>query len=156
MIATDLRSTSIRHVCFNDVGDTAERRLAATAFLVEATSNEWHTLWARWCYKSAECREPLFHKWEHLGGWLVQVGEVVGRPIVVSLNWDRLDGFLVCQWQATSELVDYKMIHEWLDRHFTAKTKDGRHAQCDAANFHSLVIEFDSQKSASKPLSPRG
>lgn len=140
--ATTNCSTSIRHVAFGDEGDTAESRLQVTNFLVESTSHEWHTLWARWCSKSDECREPLFTNWEQLGGWGVRVGALAGRPVVISLNWDRLDGFLVCSWEATSEVVDYKMVNEWLDRHFKGKTKDGRNARCNTANFHHCAFEF--------------
>ena len=134
---------TIRHVALIDDGDTAETRLSVTNFLIEATSNEWHTLWSRWCKQSIECREPLITKWEQLGGWGVQVGVLHGRPIVVSLNWDRLDGFLVCQWEPTSQLVDYQMIEEWLEKHYTTTTHDGRRAACDAINFHQLALEFD-------------
>ena len=136
----------IRHVVFHDIGDTAESRLKSTDFLVEATHNEWHTLWSRWCRRSDECREPLFDNWEQLGGWLVTVGRLDGRPVCISLNWDRLDGFLVCNWEATSELVDYKMVNAWLDKHFTGKTKDGRRARCNAANFHQCVHAFEDWK----------
>ena len=138
--------SSIRHVAFNDDGDTAESRLKVTRFLVEATGNEWHTLWARWCGKSQECREPIVDEWEQLGGWGICIGKLDSRPVVVSLNWDRLDGFLVCQWEATSEVVDYKMVNEWLDRHFSGETRDGRRARCNAMNFHHCAGEFEDWK----------
>lgn len=135
-------STTVRHVAFSDPGDTAESRLADTRFLVEATTNEWHTLWSRWCIDSQECREPVFSTWEQLGGWSIQVGTLDKRPIVVSLNWDKLNGFLVCQWEPTSELVDYKMIEAWIDRYYCSKTKDGRRARCNASNFHFCTHEI--------------
>lgn len=136
----------IEHIAFHDKDDTAESRLKVTDFLVEATHNEWHMLWSRWCSDSNECREPIFKKWEQLGGWLVTVGKLDGRPVCISLNWDRLDGFLVCDWEATSEVVDYKMVNKWLDEHFSGKTKDGRRARCNAQNFHLCTHEFRNRK----------
>lgn len=141
-----MNSRAIRHIAFGDSGDTAESRLKVTDFLIEATNNEWHTLWSKWCKKSDECRKPIFENWEQLGGWGIKVGSVDRRPIVICLNWDRLDGFLVCQWEATSELVDYKMIDEWLRKHFTNTMSDGRRASCNASNFHHLSWEFEDWK----------
>lgn len=143
-------SRSIRHVAFHDEGDTAEGRLAATRFLLEATGNEAHTLWERWCGQSNECRDPIIAKWEQLGGWLITVGKINERPIAVSLDFNRLDGFLICVWEGTSELVDYKMIKDWLSQHFHAKTTDGRRAWCNASNFHHLTGELAKFKAATK------
>ena len=141
-----LTAKSIRHLAWGDKDDTAEDRLTVTHYLVEATHCEWHTFWARWCKDSQECRDPIFNKWEQLGGWGITVGHIGQRPIVVSLNWDRLDGFLVCQWEGTSELVDYKMIEEWLDKHYTRTCHDNRPARSNASNLFSLVREFDKWK----------
>ena len=145
-----LNAQSIRSVAFGDEVDTAEERLKVTQFLVEATNNEWHTFWARWCKKSQECREPLVHNWEQLGGWTVTVDLLEGRPICISLNWDRLDGFLVCQWEAVSELVDHKLIEEWLDKYYTGKTNDGRRARCNSSNFHHCIHELEAWKKSSR------
>lgn len=141
-----LTAKSIRHLAWGDKDDNAENRLAVTDYLVEATNHEWFTLWARWCKYSQECREPIFKKWEQLGGCGITIGCLDKRPVVVSLNWDRLDGFLVCQWEATSQLVDYKMIEEWLDKHYTRIASDNRPASCNASNFHSCVREFEKWK----------
>jgi len=117
-------------------------KLKETIFLVEATSNEWHVLWSRWCKESKECWEPVIKKWEQLGGWLLTIGHLEDRPVCVSLTFDRLDGFLVCSWEATSEVVDYKMINEWFDKHYSSVTRDGRRARCNFANFHHCTYEI--------------
>lgn len=124
----------------------AESRLKDTRFLIEATDNEWHTLWVHWCSKSLECREPLFEVWEQLGGWLVTVGTLDDRPVCISLNFDRLDGFLVCIWNATSEVVDYKAINDWFDKHYHAVRMGGGRARCNAANFHICTFEIADRK----------
>ena len=138
-----LDAHNIQHVAFDGEGDTAERRLEVTNFLVEATHNEWHMLWSRWCAESRECCKPLVKNWEQLGGWLVTIGHLMNRPIVISLQWNRLDGFLVCNWTPTSQLVDHQMIDEWFEKHFTNKTKDGRPAICNAMNFHHCIQEME-------------
>lgn len=114
--------------------DNAESRLLVTDYLVEATSCERFDIWCKWCKDSNECSRPEVDKWEQMNGWLVQVGELYGRTINITLTWDNLDGFLVCFWEAVSELVDYKMVDEWLDEHF--KKKD---ATCNAMNFHNCI-----------------
>jgi hypothetical protein len=141
-----MTTCEIRHVAFGDKGDNAESRLAVTQFLVKATSNEWQMLWEQFCSQSTTCRDPLINKWEQLGGWLATVGSLRNRPVCISLHWCRLDGFLVCQWDATSELVDFKIIREWLGRHFSTKTIDQRPATCDAANFHHCLHEIEAWK----------
>jgi hypothetical protein len=120
-----------------------ESQLAGSQFLIEATVCEWHELWAAWYRGSQRRIAPHFNQWVNLDGWGVQVGELFGRPVCISIQMCLLDGFLVAVWYPVSNLVDYSMIWEWLDKHFTTKTEDGRLAACDAMNFHHCVIQFD-------------
>lgn len=134
---------NFRHVCWHDEGDTAETRLKETLFCVKATSFEEYTLRSRWCVESPENQEPLFEKWEQLGGWGVTVGELDGRPVCVSMDWVRMDGHLIMFWEAVSQVVDQLQVEEWFAEHFTGTWGGGRRAVTDASNFHFAVAAID-------------
>jgi len=119
----------------NFENDTAENRLKKTKFLVEANSFEQHCLWKEYVHTATT---PL--KWEQMNGWLVTVNERKGRPICICLSWNRVNGHLVCFWNATSQLVDYKLIDKWLKENYDQKWDEGRRpATCDAQNFHHCI-----------------
>ena len=128
---------NLKHALCNQEGDSIESRLAETDYLVEATSNEWFSLWDRWCEKSRHHWEPVFKEWEQLGGWLTSIGEINDRPIAIELNWTKLDGFLVCNWEATSQLVDYVMINKWITENY---------GRTHYNNSHSLITKFKEWK----------
>lgn len=143
---------NLRHAILGDEGDTVEARLSQTRFLVEASQNEWFQLWSQYCRDSLDHRPPApINEWKQLGGWIIQVGQLGGRPVCVQFNWDCLDGFLVCQWGPTSELVDYKMIRQWIDEHYDRKTYEGRSARCDSPNIHNMLQELRQWKMEGEP-----
>lgn len=147
----------IRHVTFHDEGDTAEARLKVTLFCVEATHFEQHMLWSRWSADSLEKFKLLFVKWEQLGGWAVTVGQLDNRPVVVSMDWARIDGHLVMFWCACSQVTDAKQADDWFTRNFTGTWGGGRRAMCDASNFHhaeQAIKEFRSKSHQSSPHPP--
>lgn len=126
----------MKHTKESNRMDTAESRLRETKWLLEATDFEWFTLWERWCKESSTCREPLFAKCEQLNGWLVTCGYGPDcRPINISMQWNKLDGMLVCCWEPVSQLVDHLVIEGWLTHHYSM-TFNGRNATSDAQNFH--------------------
>lgn len=116
--------------------NTAESRLAKTLFIVEATSFEQYCLWEK--YASTSSIYNL--TWAQMDGWLVTVGKLHGRSICISTRWVKIEKRLVMFWEATSQLVDHKMIENWLDEHFQGTYDKGlRRASCDANNFHHCV-----------------
>ena len=91
--------------------------------LVEATDFERHTLW--------HCHERV--NWKDDGiGYGHQIGTLNERPIFVAFNFATIDGKRICFWHATSSLVDYDMIEEWL------KTNLKYNNKVDANNFHNV------------------
>lgn len=144
--------------------DTAETRLAATFFVVEADSFAQHTFWAQHAEdslhppwdKRKNCRayEPL--EWEQVSsGWDVYVGEIAKRDIYISVNWARIEGQLVCFWYPTSQAVDTLKCEAWIDAHFTGRYDGGhRKATCDAMNFKhclSAIREANKTLESSQP-----
>lgn len=67
------------------------------------------------------------------GGPLITVGQVDGRPVVISLNVVIIRGHRVMYYNATSQLVDYKMIDEYLEQMWPGVAKT------DALNIHNVL-----------------
>ena len=122
------------------LNDTAESRLKKTFFIVEATSFEQSCLWRDYCSRSDKPRYDV-HTWVSISpGWMIHISEINDRPCCISTTWYKIDGKLVMFWYPCSELVDYKLIEEWLEKNFTG-TYDGgsRRASIDADNFHNCI-----------------
>lgn len=120
--------------------ESVEDRLKETFFIVEATNFEHHALWLQYS-KQGEHRlkNPVDWQQVHDGRW-VQLGTIDNRPIGMSLNWAWVDGFLICFYSGTSQLFDWKMADEFLEKHFKGKWDRGtRRAECDAQNFHHVI-----------------
>lgn len=95
--------------------------------LTEATDFEVHCLWLGYHERG---------KWtEHILGNVVTVGAWTGRPIVVAFRYADYNGQRLCFWHATSQLVDYEIVREFLDKAFPNVPRT------DAANFHNVLAE---------------
>jgi len=107
-------------------------KLDEVVFVVEATSYEHQALWLR------------YHKrldWEQISeGRGHNIGEIGGRPIWVSLQYAKLDGFYVLFWYTTSPVADTLQMEKWLDEHCNPTWDNGRRrARTDANNFHHVL-----------------
>lgn len=122
-------------------------RLAATSFMVNATSFEKHCLWTEFSTKGSQhllnknVQDALDKRpkleWKQLSGIVVQVSCLDGRPVNLSLFWDIIDGHYICFYDCCSQVVDWAMIDKWLDDNYHGKWAKGtRKAHCDAQNFH--------------------
>ncbi len=120
--------------------DTIEDRLAQTFFIVKATSFEHSSLWLQYA-KDGEPRLENALDWKQIsdGRW-IQLGVIDNRPIIMSFYWAWIDGFLICFYDGTSQLFDWKMADEFLEKHFKGKWDRGtRRAECNAMNFHHVI-----------------
>jgi hypothetical protein len=102
--------------------DTTEEQLVKnTCLIVEANSYERLTLWERWAVKA---------EWvEHRQDWMLEIGKYNKRAVCVCCFWATIRGVVVLFLDATSELVDWKMIDAWLKEKFPGVRK------VDAMNF---------------------
>lgn len=137
--------------------DTAENRLKHTFYLVEADSFAQHVLWARHAADSRETTiwnptgKPAYEpvQWEQeCSGWGVQVGELAGMPLMIGVNWARIEGRWVCFWYQMSAVTDCRRSEEWLTAHFPrfCRTPEGEPMSCDAAAFHSCLSAIEAAK----------
>lgn len=114
-------------------------RLEKCEFLIEATRTEEHFLWKECVQEFKWCSDK---QWEQGHGNVVRVGEIGDRPVNLTLTWNKIKGIPVCFYDCCSQVVDWKMIEEWLDKNFTRKY-NGRRAICDAMNFSHCMNYID-------------
>lgn len=112
--------------------NSLEEGLKQTFGLIEATSAERQHIWERWS------KDKGF-TWEQQGGFFVTVGILLERPICISVLFVRINGKLILFWYATSELVDYVMITEWLKKNLP----DVYHRRSDATNCAHVLNYLD-------------
>ncbi len=109
-------------------------------FLVESTSYEQHNLWLDWSRDSIWKRPSptvLEVSWKQDRGYTVEIGRIDKRPICVNISYDYISGKKIMFYDGCSELIDNKMIEEWLKHNFTRMWDKGtRWSQCNAQNFH--------------------
>jgi hypothetical protein len=120
-------------------------RWLATRYLVEATSYEKH---AAWCFRAKQSPWKYdLHamndvEWVQTSpGYNWKVGELAGKLVHVNLQWDYIDGALVCFWEPTSRVVDYDMIEAWLKKKFPNAA-----FWTNALNFYNVVIDIKEKR----------
>lgn len=112
-------------------------------FLIEASNNEQHSLWKEFHYQPHP--KMLFVKnWEQISmGRMIQIGSIDDRPITVSMFYAKLNGHKVMFYYGCSQLVDHKMIEDWIQMYTldVIRYDNGyRWAHCDAMNFHNCLL----------------
>ncbi len=105
--------------------------------LVEATSYEAHNLWLLSWAMGGEgyYGKNYLRSWEQCSmGFWSKIGELAGRPVCVSVEYSRINGFWIGFWTPTSQVVDTLMIEAWLK-----KTFPNVRSTSDAGNFHNCI-----------------
>lgn len=75
---------------------------------IEATSAEYSLLWDR-------LRNEV--SWDsNLSGMMLTIGELAGCPVSLSLHTAVVGGRKIVFYNACSQVVDHKMVREWMDR----------------------------------------
>jgi hypothetical protein len=119
------------------MSDTMKEFLKDVVGVVEATSYEALCLWR-------EQHKEKSKSWESdNGGYLPTVGELDGRPVVISLFVNTVDGHPILFMEPTSQVVDHQMIQKWLMDHLPStafiQRDDGQHLNMvNAMNFHNV------------------
>lgn len=127
------------------------RKFDKVVYFVEATSFEHHSLWKRDCHD-----EKIISNWEQDIGHGIRVGKVGKHEVWVNFMFSKLDGQMVCFYNATSQVVDHTMVENWIKKNCPVKTSDGRWAMCDADNFHHAIHRIEEiNENAAKALLDR-
>jgi predicted nucleotide-binding protein (sugar kinase/HSP70/actin superfamily) len=109
--------------------------MSQVKFFVEANSYEMFKLWQENKNYDIPC------KWdEHHSGFGFTIGRISNRPIVLTFSFATLDDSLVCFYTSSSQLVDHKMIEDFIEFCWPIKYDHGhRRAMTDAQNFHHCI-----------------
>lgn len=111
-----------------------ERYKDVTA-IVEVTSYEALCLWEKW-------HQQKGYTWEESrSGPLITVGHINERPVCIAPLVHVVNGKHIMFLEATSALVDWNMIEDWLRENVpSACTNNGTYLNKEnAQNFHNLV-----------------
>ncbi len=101
--------------------------------VVEATRFEAFCLWKQWH------EENGYHWYSENHGPLITVGHLEGRPVAIAPLLHTVNGKCIMFLEATSVVVDWDMIREWLKENVPSVC-DGEYVKIwDAGNFHCLV-----------------
>lgn len=103
--------------------------------IVEASSEEMFGLWVRYAHNSGyvyAAKPGLKRLWQEqsMGFWR-EIGKVADRPVCVSVAFAVIDGQRLAFVDGCSQLVDRKMIRDWID----GQKRDDT-VVTNAANFH--------------------
>lgn len=111
-------------------------------FIVEANSFEKLCLWLDHWHEPRKGYLKV-ESWEDdCGGWFINIGEINGRQINISIFHSYINGKKVMFYECVSQLVDHKMVEEWLKHYSFDKIRwdnNSRWAHCDAMNFHHCI-----------------
>lgn len=109
-------------------------------FIVECTFNEMHSFWEDYYYKPKYKKAKIKDWKQESMGQTITIGTCDKRPVCISIFWSWLDGHRVMFYEASSQVVDHKMVEKWI-WHFSKHIKwDGtRWAHTNSSNFHHCI-----------------
>ncbi|MEK6829133.1 MAG: hypothetical protein AABY15_03320 [Nanoarchaeota archaeon] len=83
--------------------------------------------------------------WEQIhAGFMITIGKVGKLPVSVCFNFAIINGKKVCFYEATSRVVNHKMVEDWLITRFQlTHDKYCRWNHVNAGNFHNCVNSLD-------------
>lgn len=90
--------------------------------VVEATSYEQLTLWREYQWNDRS-----------EGGPLITVGHLAKMPVCITLMKANVKGHTVAFMDITSQVVDHRLIDEWLSKHMPKEAR-----RVNAMNFHNV------------------
>jgi len=132
-----------------DKDDYNNKKLFATEFFVEATSDERSSLWRKYAqeWQKHSNDYPDYDKldWqEDLSGFGVHLGNVFSRgeilPVYVSFSFAKIEGKQICFYTSDSMVTDHQMVEDFIVTNFPVKYDSGsRRAMTNATNFHHCV-----------------
>lgn len=114
-------------------------RFKDTEYVVEADSFATQALWEKFSTQSMYKTPQNTYHWEQdCRGFMETIGHVNKMPVCVTFFWYKINGHLILFYNATSQVVDHRMVEDWLDKYCNPK-HNGSQARCDANNFAHVL-----------------
>lgn len=102
--------------------------------LVQATSTEKFYLWREFSHRSDLITDWPKINWKEISvGTSSQIGELDNRPVCICVFFADIEGRRVGFYEGISQVVDHKMIEEWL------RNKNPEAYRTDAMNFSNAI-----------------
>ncbi len=126
--------------------DALRLKFKDVKYVLTANSFEISQLWSKY---------SKIVKWESSnGGPGITIGEIEGRNVWVAVYPFKINGETIIQLDCTSQLVDYKMLDDWIADHFPLIGSKSLDASVDANNFHRVVNKIREATEPPKPVEP--
>lgn len=108
-------------------------RFDDVVYRIEATDFEQLSLWKE--NNDFPEGHHMKVKWEQdcLGFWR-EIGHIAGHPVCISCSFTKLNGKRIVFYNATSMVVDYAMVEEWINK----QCPEGTH-KTDPMNFGHCI-----------------
>lgn len=93
-----------------------DKRLANTFHAIEADDYASRMIWKEYFYDVL----PLERKYEFIqdhSGFAREIGRVGDRPVMLGFRWWIVNGHPVLFYYCNSQIVDWKMIGDWLKKY---------------------------------------
>lgn len=113
--------------------DTHASLFKDVVFIVEADSFANLELWRNHFHNPIHENSKIT-TWEQVNpGKVITIGHCADSPVCVEVFYNILNGKKVMFYHASSSIVDYGMVEEWISHYGV-----GIHS-CDAMNFHQCI-----------------
>jgi hypothetical protein len=128
-------------------------RFKDTEFVVEADSFARLALWERFSTEALHKTELNTINWQQDSmGTCYQVGSLDNRPVNIDFVWAKLNNHLILFYHACSQVVDHKMVENWIEKYCNPQHNE-RRSHCDANNF-AHAISYISNFAGWEPTAP--
>ena len=112
-----------------ELSNEKKRKLAATQYIVKATHDESFFLWCLYASDSPyqRKRDDVKFEWKQDNlGFMYQLGETDGMPVMASGFWADIDGKRVLFIELTSMVADYRLLDPFLKEYcpYAERTTD--------------------------------
>lgn len=122
--------------CNTDMKDM----LLKAKYVVEANSFESYTCYVLYSKDSDVPYHTKINYKQGCSGYAPIIGYINERPICLSFFLNYIDNVPVLFYNGCSQLVDYKMIEDWLTKYCPAFSERN---SCDMNNFHQCIHFVD-------------
>ncbi len=127
-----------------DNSTVLDAKMQQVEFFVEVGDNDYMSLWEKFSHESqtrwGEYEIPKVHWLQEPEGRVLRIGYLVGMPVNISVVYARLNGHLVCFWEAISMVVHHDMCQKWFESRYRPTYDHGaRLAYVNATNFHHCL-----------------
>ena len=120
-------------------------RFDDVVFMIEADSFAQLQLWSDFSKESKRSRVEKTILWEQDGsGFAEEVGRLQTMtrqkktlPVMCEVTFAKLIGFRVAFYNACSRVVDWDLVHAWMEKQCPGAGK------CDAQNFHLCLRKIE-------------